>query len=126
VDLVARVAAIAVGVVFVVAGASKLAAGPGWRAQARELGAPAVTVAPMPWIELAVGAALLVGLVSPLPAIAAIVLLVGFTVLLLLRLREGRRPPCACFGAWSASPIGPQHLIRNGVLLVLAVAALWA
>ena len=125
-DLAARVAAIVVGVVFVVAGASKLAAGPGWPAQARELGAPSVAVAPMPWIELAVGAALLVGLASPLPAIAAIVLLLGFTVLLLLRLREGRRPPCACFGAWSASPIGPQHLIRNGVLLVLAVAALWA
>jgi hypothetical protein len=38
----------------------------------------------------------------------------------------GRRPECACFGAWSAKPIGVGHVVRNGVLLALAVLALWA
>lgn len=126
VDIVASVARIVVGIVFVVAGASKLAAGTGWRRQARELGAPDVAVVPVPWVELVIGATLIAGAFRPVPALAAIAMLVAFTVLLLLRLREGRRPACACFGAWSARPIGPAHLVRNGVLLVLSVLALGA
>ena len=124
--LIADVAIIVVGVVFVVAGASKLAAGEGWRRQAAELGAPSFAVVPLPWIELAVGAALLVRLALPLPIVIALALLLAFTVLLALRIREGRRPECACFGAWSASPIGPVHLARNAVLAALAVVSFWA
>ena len=122
----ADVAAIVVGIVFIVAGASKLAVGDGWRRQAAELGAPSFSVTPLPWLELAVGAALVVHLGKPVPAVLAIALLIAFSALLIARLREGRRPPCACFGAWSASPIGARHLVRNGVLTVLAVVALWA
>jgi hypothetical protein len=47
-----------------------------------------------------------------------------FSALIAKRLSEGRRPPCACFGAWSAKPIGPEHLARNAALLVLGVLAL--
>lgn len=119
-------AAVIVGVAFVVAGGSKLAAGPGWPAMARDLGAPAAVVPVLPWLELGVGAALVAQLLVPGPAVAAIVLLVAFTVLIGLRLREGRRPPCACFGAWSARPLGAGHLVRNAVLTALAVLALWA
>ena len=122
----APVARIVVGIVFVVAGASKLAAGPGWRRQARELGAPEPTIAPVPWIELAIGAMLAFDAIPPIPALAAIVMLIAFSALLLMRIREGRRPACACFGAWSARPIGPAHLIRNAVLLALSVVALAA
>lgn len=125
-DVIADVAAIAVGIAFLVAGSSKLAARESWRRQASDLGAPSSAVAPLPVVELVVGASLIVGLVKPFAAIAAIVMLVAFTALLTLRLSQGRRPACACFGAWSASPIGPKHLARNGVLLALAVVALGA
>ena len=124
--VLADVSVAVVGVVFVVAGASKLAAGEGWRRQAAELGAPSVAVAPLPWVELAIGAALLARLAMPVPVVAALALLVAFTILLALRIREGRRPECACFGAWSASPIGPVHLARNAVLIALGVVGLWA
>lgn len=124
--LIADVAAVVVGLAFLVAGSSKLAAREGWRRQAADLGAPAVAVAPLPWLELIIGASLVVWLGRPFAAIAAIVLLIAFTGLLALRISQGRRPACACFGAWSASPIGPKHLARNGALLALAVLALWA
>ena len=49
--------------------------------------------------------------------------LLAFTGLLILNLARGRRPPCACFGASSRRPIGPGSLVRNLVLLALAVIA---
>ncbi|MDW3216882.1 MAG: hypothetical protein R8G01_23025 [Ilumatobacteraceae bacterium] len=121
---VAFVASILVGVAFLVAGGSKLAAGPSWPAQAADLGAPAIAIPTLPWIELVIGAALVLQLGSPVPEMAAIVLLAAFSGLIALRMSQGRRPACACFGAWSAKPIGPSHLIRNGALLGLAVLAL--
>ena len=121
---VAFAASVIVGLAFLVAGGSKLAAGPSWPAQASDLGAPAIAVPTLPWVELAIGAALVLQLGRPVAAVAAIVLLVGFTGLIALRLSQGRRPACACFGAWSAKPIGASHLLRNGVLLALAVLAL--
>jgi uncharacterized membrane protein YphA (DoxX/SURF4 family) len=126
VSTVATVAAIALGIAFVVAGGSKLAAGRAWPEQARELGAPMVAVPFVPWIELAVGALLVVRLGGWVPAAIAIGMLVVFTALLALRLAQGRRPPCACFGTWSAKPLGPGHLARNGALLGLGVLALFA
>ena len=122
---VSAVAAILVGVAFVVAGASKLAAGHAWPAQAVGLGAPRWTAAVVPWIELAVGSLLVVQLFRQPAAIGAACLLVAFTVLIVVQLRAGRRPPCACFGAWSAKPIGVAHIVRNAVLFALAVVAAW-
>ena len=124
--MIAAIAAALLGIAFVVAGGSKLAAGDAWPAQARDLGAPTVSIRPLPWIELAVGALLVVQLWRPVMAALAIALLVAFTALLVLRLSEGKRPPCACFGAWSATPIGPAHLVRNAGLVALGVVALVA
>ena len=125
-NTVGLVASIIVGVAFVVAGASKLAAGPTWPVTARDMGAPGFTIPLVPWVELAVGAALVAQLAAPTPAIAALVLLVAFTTLIAVRLARGERPSCACFGAWSAEPIGPTHVVRNVVLMALAVVATFA
>lgn len=75
----------------------------------------------LPWIELAIGAALVAQFGRRWAAVTAAVLLVAFTGLIAKRLAEGKRPPCACFGAWSAEPIGGKHIVRNAVLLVLAI-----
>jgi uncharacterized membrane protein YphA (DoxX/SURF4 family) len=122
-DTVGVIAAILLGAAFVLAGASKLAAGSGWSAQAAGLGAPVWSIRPLPWVELVLGAVLISNLVRRPAAIAALVVLLVFSSLLIARLREGRHPPCACFGAWSARPLGPGHLVRNGALVVLAVIA---
>lgn len=112
-----------VGVAFLAAGASKVAAGRQWPVTAREMGAPGVTIPFVPWIEIAVGAALVARLSVPFPAIAALVLLVAFTGLIVIRLSAGERPRCACFGAWSAEPVGRIHVIRNAILIGLAIVA---
>jgi uncharacterized membrane protein YphA (DoxX/SURF4 family) len=118
-------AAVVLGVAFVVAGASKLAAGGAWPAQAAGLGAPAWLAAPVPWVELAVGATLIVQVARPWPAVAALALLAAFTALIGRQLAAGKHPPCACFGAWSAKPLGWTHLARNAALIALAAAAIW-
>ena len=53
----------------------------------------------------------------------AVAVLAAFTALLGLRLAQGRRPPCACFGSLSTKPIGAGHLVRNALFLVSALAA---
>lgn len=125
-SVVAVVASILVGLAFVVAGASKLAAGASWPVSAKEMGAPAFTIPFVPWVELAVGATLVAQLAVPIPAIAALVLLIAFTTLIVVRLSAGDDPTCACFGSWSAEPIGRIHVIRNLILMALAVLAMWA
>jgi len=117
------VAAVLVGVAFVVAGASKLAAGDAWPPQARALGAPVWTIKLVPWIELGLGALLIVQLARRPAAIAALLLVCAFTLLIVRRLLAGDRPACACFGAWSAKPIGVGHLARNAALATLALIA---
>lgn len=77
----------------------------------------------VPWWELVVGASLLVGLAKPWPAVAATVTIAAFTALLLRVLRRGEHPPCACFGTWSAAPLGVRHVVRNVALLCLAVVS---
>jgi uncharacterized membrane protein YphA (DoxX/SURF4 family) len=122
-DTVGIVAAILLGAAFVLAGASKLAAGRQWPAQAAGLGAPPWSVGALPWVELVLGALLISDVIRPVASIVALALLLVFSSLVIARLREGRHPPCACFGAWSARPLGPGHVVRNGLLVVLAVVA---
>ena len=125
-DTAGLIARVVVGVAFVVAGGSKLAMGAEWPAQAQSLGAPSWTIRPLPWIELVLGAALVVGLGGPRVAGAALALLVAFTALLVDNLRRGRRPSCACFGAWSSAPIGWSHVARNAALVAAAAVAIAA
>jgi uncharacterized membrane protein YphA (DoxX/SURF4 family) len=119
---VGSVAAIAVGVVLLVSGSAKLFS-PAWPAQAAELGAPRWAVPVVPWVEVALGSLLAAGVARPAVAWLAVALLGAFTVLIGVRLAQGRRPPCACFGRLSGRRIGPGTLVRNGVLIALGVVA---
>jgi uncharacterized membrane protein YphA (DoxX/SURF4 family) len=121
---VGLVASVVLGLVFVVSGGSKIAAGPAWPEQARGLGAPAVVIPVSPWVEIVLGALLVTQLVPTVVAVVAIVVLVAFTALIVRRLTQGRHPPCACFGAWSAKPLGVGHVVRNVGFIALGVLAL--
>jgi uncharacterized membrane protein YphA (DoxX/SURF4 family) len=111
------------GGVFLVAAATKVAAGARWKRQAAELGAPASLAVVLPWVELVLGALLVTQVAIRWAAAAALLLLVAFSAFLVVRLRQGRRPPCACFGGWSSRPLGWGHVARNGALAVLAAVA---
>lgn len=124
--IVAVIAAIIVGAAMLFAGAAKIAAGPGWPAQAATLGAPAFVVPFVPWLEIVVGALLAAQVARAVLASVAVAMFVAFSALLALRLRQGQHPPCACFGSWSAKPLSWRHLARNAVLIAVAVVAIAA
>jgi uncharacterized membrane protein YphA (DoxX/SURF4 family) len=127
VELVGTLAAVVVGVAFVAAGVFKLADGPAWPRQAADMGVGRSLAVVVPWVEIVIGAVLAVQLLEPWAAIAAALMLVAFTVVIGLRLLDGSRPPCACFGSRSKRPLGAYHLLRNvGLLLLAVVAAVWA
>lgn len=120
------VASIVLGFVFLVSGGSKIAAGPAWPEQARGLGAPSLVVPVMPWVEIVLGAVLVMQLAPVAAAVTAVVLLLAFTALIVRRLAQGRHPPCACFGAWSTKPLGWGHVARNVGFIALGIVALSA
>lgn len=126
-DVIARVATLVVGVMFVAAGGYKLADGPAWPRQAADLGVGRSLARVVPWFELALGAALIVGVFPPWPAVVAAGVLVVFTLFIVRRLLDGSRPPCACFGSRSTRPLGLRHVVRNvGFLLVAVVGVAWS
>jgi hypothetical protein len=77
----------------------------------------------LPVIELLVAIALVGAPRSPLPALAALVLLGAFTVFLVATVRRG--VPCPCFGTvrTARAASGSAAIIRNGVLMALSVVA---
>ena len=99
VDVIGRIASIALGVMFVVSGGFKLADGPAWPKMAADLGGRPLALA-LPWYE-SCWCASISGFVSPWAEIAATVTLLAFTVVIVQRLLDGSRPPCACFGSRS-------------------------
>jgi uncharacterized membrane protein YphA (DoxX/SURF4 family) len=114
------VASLLLGAVFVFSGITKVAAMQQWRAQASDLGVPGFVASVLPIVELAVGALLVAQIARRPLAIVAGVLLLAFTVLLVVRLAQGRRPPCACFGTLSSKPISWTNVARNAAFIALA------
>ncbi len=124
--MIGTVARIALGVLFLASGALKLS-DPSWPGAARAMGAPRWTVPLFGPVEIVLGAGLAAGVAKPWPAWLALALLAAFSAALawMLRLPRDERPACACFGRWSAKPVGAGSLLRNGLLEALAVLALF-
>ncbi|MEY2416930.1 MAG: hypothetical protein QOH53_2264 [Ilumatobacteraceae bacterium] len=119
------IASVVLGAVFIVSGVTKTAALEQWRADATGLGASGLIVSVLPYAELAIGALLVAQIARRPVAVAAGVMLTAFTALLVVRLSQGRRPPCACFGGLSSKPIGWTNVARNaGFIALAAVVAL--
>ncbi|MFG1948730.1 MauE/DoxX family redox-associated membrane protein [Nonomuraea sp. NPDC048826] len=64
-------------------------------------------------------------LVPPLGLALSGLLLAGFTAVIVASMRAGVRTPCRCFGG-SATPLGPVHVTRNALLLLVVVTGLIA
>ncbi|HYF45009.1 MAG TPA: MauE/DoxX family redox-associated membrane protein [Acidimicrobiales bacterium] len=118
------VAPVLLAVVFAFAGGAKLAdraaTAEGFRAL--RLPAPDRLALQVPAAELATAVLLVAAPAGG--ASVALLLLVAFSVLLVLRLREGSTPPCRCFGGTRVKPIAWIDLARNAVLAALAVVTL--
>lgn len=86
--------------------------------------APAFVARSLPALELAVA---LVLLTAPrVGAVLALVTLCAFSAVLFKRIEAGVKVPCACFGAGRHESVSSVDLARNGLLAILAVAALFA
>lgn len=112
-------ARLVVGVVFLAAGIAKLVAWERWLADAAGLGVRRRLAVVVPPAELGLGAAVVSGLWMPWSAVVAAGLLVCFTAVIVVNLASGRRPPCACFGAWSTASLSWWHVVRNLALMAL-------
>lgn len=126
--MVGLLASFLLGGAFLLAGGSKIVAGDQWRSSLAGMGVP-IRLVPavallVPPFEIVLGALVFVRFQPQVMAIVALGALVVFTVQIAVQLGRGRRPVCACFGAWSAKPLGVGHLARNAVLMALAVVVL--
>ncbi len=115
------IASVILGGVMCVAGGSKIAMGGRWPVEAATLGAPKFVAPIVPWIEIALGALLIVQLKPEVVGTLSVALLVAFTLLIIRQLQKGKRPVCACFGSWSSKPLSWNHVARNAGFIALAV-----
>ncbi len=76
----------------------------------------------LPWLEVVMGLMLLLGAMSQLAASVGVLLLVSFTTAIGLNVaRERTNLDCGCFGSQKRGRIGATILVRNVILLVLAI-----
>ncbi|MGI9119782.1 MAG: TlpA family protein disulfide reductase [Acidimicrobiales bacterium] len=123
---VAYAAALALAAVFALAGAAKLRRRATTERTFRSLGlraSPTLALG-VPLAELV----LAVGLVA-VPAwagLAALAVLAGFTTFVLLAIRRRAAVGCGCFGSSRVAPVGGAEVVRNGFLVLAALAAAFA
>jgi uncharacterized membrane protein YphA (DoxX/SURF4 family) len=128
--VVALVLRIALGAVFAYAAWLKLRVP--WQLFAGAIGdykvLPDWAVAPLarslPWVELLLGALLIVGLWKRTASTAISLLLAGFFTLLVRAFALHMDISCGCFGP-TGDPITWLTLLRDGALLALSLAVTW-
>jgi hypothetical protein len=75
----------------------------------------------LPAAELTLGALIFVGVWPQIVGPISVLLFSGFTVYTVQRVRNGDKSPCSCFGQLLQSHTGVQTIIRNSVLVILAL-----
>ncbi|WP_257626443.1 MauE/DoxX family redox-associated membrane protein [Janthinobacterium sp. NKUCC06_STL] len=118
------------GGVLQMAAAGKLLHRQAYAQTLAEFGIPAVLQPQLAWLmptcELAIAFMLTLAMSTWWGAIAGAALLALYSAVLVYKLQQGQRPSCNCFGQQDATPIGPATLLRNGVLLSMAGALIYA
>jgi thiol-disulfide isomerase/thioredoxin/uncharacterized membrane protein YphA (DoxX/SURF4 family) len=113
-------------VVFAVSAFAKFADRRGFTSSLESFGVPDRLRPSLAWLipvsELAIGLGLLAGSSAWVAGVAALGLLVLFTLAIAVNLVRGRRPECHCFGQLSSAPVGWGSVVRNVVLVGGAAA----
>lgn len=120
------VCAVLLAAVFVRAGMAKVARPASTVAGFVALGVPGAPAVArvVPFVELLLALALLS--VPRVGAVAGLVVLAGFSAFLLGAVRGGVTAACNCFGQARTEPVSGLDLLRNGLLAMLAAAAVLA
>lgn len=119
------VAAIALGLTLLASGVSKLRDRDGF-----VLGVLEYQVLPkqlailygrcLPFVEVLLGLALVVGVWPDVAGFASAALLLSFSIAVAINLARGRRLECHCFSSENGERLGWLTLVRLGILLVLS------
>ena len=94
------------------------------RASFRDLGVPRpdASAVGVPVVECLIALGLV--FVPVVGVLAALAMLAAFTAFLGVHLARGSDIGCGCFGATAAEPISSVSIVRNGMLMLLALLAL--
>lgn len=125
------VPALLLALVLVVSGAAKVRDPRSTRESFYTLGLPlrlTRSAAPrvLPWVELALALALVVtsGVLQNVVAIGTVALFAGYLMVIVRASRFPEKVECGCLGKLGLGTVGPVTVVRNVLLLGLAVAAL--
>ena len=128
-DVLILVARMALALVFAIAGFTKLVDRPGTEKAVADFGVSPRFAKPvaslLPFAEFAAALLLMFRGTVWWGVLAALALLLIFTIAIAYNLWKGRRPDCNCFGQLQSAPIGWSTLARNGVLVLLAGFVAW-
>jgi hypothetical protein len=128
IEALALAARLVLAAAFLVAAFGKLADLRGARAAIAGFGFPAWIAAPgavaLPVVELLVALLLIPGPTAAVGAVAALLLLLGFSGGITRDMARGREADCGCFGAARRSAVGASALLRNLALAALACLVL--
>ncbi len=121
---------IALGLTFVVAGGLKIGHADVFASQIAgfEL-LPQALVAPLalllPFVEVLVGAYLIIGLFTRAAAVAAAILLAVFDTAIALAVVRGLHASCGCFGPADQTTTSWGEVARDAAIVVVAVVIAW-
>lgn len=125
-----RVAGIAIGLVFVIAGLAKIGDTGAFATQVHNFRLTPIVLENLvamilPWVELVAGTALILGARSRAAAWICAALMMVFTIAIGQAAARGLDFECGCFGKGDASTVGVQKLLENvGLTLIALVATL--
>ncbi len=75
----------------------------------------------LPWIELGLAVALIFGVALPAAGLLTSLLLICFIIAVTINLRRGRTINCNCYGIANTTTISWGTVVRNLLLLLLAI-----
>lgn len=116
---------IALAFVFALAGAAKLLDAKNSVKAVSDFGVPERLARPLgyllPIAEIGLASSLLFQQSAWFAAIGSAILLAVFTAAMLWQMWLGKAPECHCFGQVRNEPVGAKSVVRNGLLLAIAV-----
>lgn len=130
-DFVSLICRLALAIIFLFAAAGKTITAKRWRSFVTATAALTDTGSRTAYVlsvttlaaELAVCSLLLTTFDTPIGPITALLLLAALSAALTRAIVRDTSQPCHCFGS-TDEPVGIRHLVRNGVLAVVAGFAL--